>query len=407
MKATAAGGPRGFARTMSAITAALALVTCSAIIAGSTAGVATAGAASYQLAGVSCANASFCMAVGSSAIRFQGVDSSNNTLIERWNGKAWSVLTSPGGTGAALRGVSCTSAAFCVAVGNVLQRWNGTSWSLVTSPKGGGTLEGVSCTSATNCIAVGFTGSKTLVERWNGAKWSIIASPSPTVGGGSVLSAVSCTSAASCFAVGWNNIGGAGEPTTIVERFNGKTWSIDTNARPRSFSALNGVSCASATSCMAVGYSQTAAARFQFGPPKTLVQRWNGKTWSIVASPNPGTTNSELAAISCPSATSCIAVGQFTNASDRDSAFKTLVERWNGTAWSQVASPNSAGATVSQPAGVSCTAPTGCVAVGHYTTSTDPRAVDAGPFKTLAQKWNGAAWSIVAGPTPPAPQAAR
>jgi hypothetical protein len=166
------------------------------------------------------------------------------------------------------------------------------------------------------------------------------------------------------------------------------------------------VSCTAPTTCTAVGSSQTATSRFSFGPPKTLVERWNGKTWSIVASPNPGTTNSQLTAVSCVSPTRCVAVGQFTSAADRTSVLKTLVEGWNGTAWSNVTSPNPAGATVSGATDVSCATSTSCVAVGRYTTSASPRAVDAGPFKTLIQKSNGTTWSIATTPDPPAPRSA-
>ena len=71
---------------------------------------------------------------------------------------------------------------------------------------------------------------------------------------------------------------------------------------------------------------------------KTLVERWNGTSWSIVTSPNPsGATFAVLSGVSCPSTTSCYAVGE--SALD-----KTLVEHWNGTSWSIVASPNPSGA---------------------------------------------------------------
>ena len=42
------------------------------------------------------------------------------------------------------------------------------------------TLGGVACTSASNCFAVGYgLGRGTLVEQWNGSSWSIVASPNP------------------------------------------------------------------------------------------------------------------------------------------------------------------------------------------------------------------------------------
>ena len=72
----------------------------------------------------------------------------------------------------------------------------------------------------------------------------------------------------------------------------------------------------------------------------TLVEHWNGTSWSIVAAPS-GSSQSQLAQVTCPSATSCYAVGHYFDGS----ADKTLVEHWNGTSWSIVTSPNPTGAT--------------------------------------------------------------
>jgi hypothetical protein len=73
---------------------------------------------------------------------------------------------------------------------------------------------------------------------------------------------------------------------------------------------LHGVSCKSPTSCQAVGNAGT----------RTLVESWNGSTWSVAASPSPGTQITVLSGVSCTSAASCTAVGH------RDSL--SLVERY-------------------------------------------------------------------------------
>ena len=62
---------------------------------------------------------------------------------------------------------------------------------------------------------------------------------------------------------------------------------------------------------------------------RTLVESWNGTAWSVVASPSPSVAF--LYGVSCPSARSCKAVGEYANNSG---AVRTLVESWNGTAWS-------------------------------------------------------------------------
>src|SRR5690242_18204475 len=86
-------------------------------------------------------------------------------------------------------------------------------------------------------------------------------------------------------------------------------------------------------------------------------------SWSIVASPNPtGSSGSYLNGVSCKSGAGCFAVGYSTTASNPGT---TLIERWNGTSWSILASPNPAGATGSYLNGVSCTSATSCLAVGY------------------------------------------
>ena len=63
-----------------------------------------------------------------------------------------------------------------------------------------------------------------------------------------------------------------------------------------------------------------------------LVESWNGKSWTVVPSPNPTGANGGLAAVSCASASSCLAVGP---AVDQESTFGVVL-RWNGAAWTVV-----------------------------------------------------------------------
>ena len=145
---------------------------------------------------------------------------------------------------------------------SLAERWDGTSWSIqrTPSPSSSGILvdlNGVSCTSGSACTAVGsfvttstFTAG-TLAERWDGTSWSIQPTPAlpapdiPRFGG------VSCTSASACIAVGT-------AADTLAEVWDGTAWSIDpTPPSPPSLAGigglLDGVSCTSATSCTAVG----------------------------------------------------------------------------------------------------------------------------------------------------------
>ena len=56
----------------------------------------------------------------------------------------------------------------------------------------------------------------------------------------------------------------------------------------------------------------------------------SARGWSITPSPNPVLPTGQLFWVSCPTASSCMAVGTYTKASG---AGVTLAERWNGTSW--------------------------------------------------------------------------
>jgi len=79
------------------------------------------------------------------------------------------------------------------------------------------------------------------------------------------------------------------------------------NPRGFVFSHLAGISCTSATRCLAIGtYSK--------GGPKslTLVELWNGRAWQVQSSPQPRkSTSSALLGVSCTSGTRCLAVGTY------------------------------------------------------------------------------------------------
>src|SRR5207248_2167546 len=68
---------------------------------------------------------------------------------------------------------------------------------------------------------------------------------------------------------------------------------------------------------------------------QTLVLHWNGTAWSRLASPNPGAGNHNLYGVAAASASEAWAVGYYQVGSGY---YSTLVESWNGTTWSVVPS---------------------------------------------------------------------
>jgi len=304
----------------------------------------------------------------------------------------WSIVTTPTRPGtflSSLNGVSCVSATDCIAVGGVqigdagdgqalVERWDGTRWSIVATPKSGRLpyLWGVSCVSATDCTAVGertvyLLGTQALVEHWDGTRWSMVATPDP-ISKAVELSSVSCTSATSCLAVGHYDAGSRLETTsTLVERWDGARWSIVASPDPADVSVLYDVSCVSATDCVAIG---DAIVRDQSIP---LVLRWNGTRLSSETSPG----SVPLDAVSCTSPTNCLAVGSSGNG-----VSQSLAERWDGTTWSVVAGPSPGVGRLS------CVSATDCIAFGFRRLPQE---------QSFAEQWNGIGWTAMETPNPP------
>jgi hypothetical protein len=172
------------------------------------------------------------------------------------------------------------------------------AWSITPTPNPSGASKtmwnGVSCPSTSNCFAVGRANGKAIAARKRGGAWAITFRPNVVK---SVLNEIACPTTTSCFAVGSRSAG-----PNLVEAFivhwNSRSWSIMRVPNVVD-AALHGVSCRSRWSCTAVGTR---------GSRRTLVERWNGKKWSVVPSPSPG-DNSELNAVSCPGTSRCFAVG--------------------------------------------------------------------------------------------------
>ncbi len=277
-----------------------------------------------------------------------------------------------------------------------------------------GILTDVSCSSPSRCVAVGEyyqpRPPNALIGRWDGSRWSIMRGPAPPAHTHADLYGISCTSASDCTAVGsWTR--NSRQPTTLppptrtlVEHWNGSTWSIVKSPNlPMPSNSLSAVACTRTSGCIAVG----ASGNSNESHLRTLVERWNGSQWVIVNSPNPvGATYSFLSSISCTSPSDCVAAGEYFLGGHPQVQNRILIEHWNGSAWTVVASPEPPGSTASHLSGVACTAESNCVALG--TKSYPHRKGDSygGPRDyTLTEHWNGSSWAIVSSPNPPGPPA--
>jgi hypothetical protein len=310
---------------------------------------------------VSCPAGSFCLAVGQ-----RGTKSAAVTLAETWNGTTWSVhnpVNPAAAAQASLSSVWCVSATDCLAVGtyetpssNLVafsEFWNGSAWSLDTVPAAT-SLSGIACASPTSCIAVGINAPHPLALSWNGTRWTVLPAPP------SAATAIWCTAASNCMAVGGSS----------AESWNGSTWT--SLVVPSLSASLNSVSCATASSCVAVGTAKDSG---------SFSMAWNGSRWL----PHRVNQRDQFSGVACTLAIRCMAAGGYLTPSATGA---TLAASWNGSGWRQRATASPPGSALSD---VSCVSASDCMAVGSINGSS-----------TLAELWNGSTWRVTKTPARPA-----
>jgi hypothetical protein len=272
------------------------------------------------------------------------------------------------------------------------------SWSIISSPNVGllnNDLRGVATVSPSDIWAVGFSNSTqddnpahTLTEHWNGAKWSIV--PSPNAGSTSnFFSGVAAISSNDVWAVGNHYTGSGGNGgNTLIEHWDGRHWSIipSPNADDSAFNELSGVAAISSNDIWAVGNSIS----LDPSQDNTLIEHWDGDTWSVVPSPNPGASDNTLEHVAAVSASDVWAVGDFSKTVGHNQA---LTEHWDGRHWSAVSSPN-VGKFANFLRSVTVVSSQDFWAVGYAA------AAPGNINHTLTEHWNGSRWSVVPSPNP-------
>ena len=138
------------------------------------------------------------------------------------------------------------------------------------------------------------------------------------------------------------------------------------------FNRLESVSCVSESWCIAVGVTDDG----------TLVLLWDGTAWTQMTSPNPaGGSQVLLNEVSCVSESFCVAVGSY----ELQGTDMTLVLRWNGASWTQTTSPSPG--SFPNLRSVSCVSAEWCIAVGEYYFQQNN--------DSLVLLWNGRVWTQV------------
>lgn len=314
----------------------------------------------------------------------------------------WSVVASPNeGEAGRLHAVAAVSAIDVWAVGEsqnrstvrgLTEHWNGTSWTIVPSsyPQQDSELRGVAAASSSDVWAVGFSLGlspyRTFAEHWDGTSWSRV----PTPNRASIhnyLTAVTAVSSTDVWAVGFTQAPHASTERTLIEHWDGSSWSIVESPNPGpklDENELLAVDALAPNDIWAVGYYRGSTDLNDH----TLIEHWDGASWSIVGSPD-ADVNNKLYGVGTVGASDVWAVGESFDVNPGS----TLIEHWNGSAWSVVPSP--------APGSSSVLRAVAAVSSGDVWALGGTAEVGIFPTDTLAEHWNGSAWSVA--PTPPSP----
>jgi hypothetical protein len=278
---------------------------------------------------------------------------------------------------------------------SLVVHWNGRAWAAI----GSGAIPWVATDQP---ITIGGTSSRDiwmatfdvrqhlLVKHWNGKRFTQVPVPLPTGTTGAALYGISALSRTDAWAVGVYS----GHPPlpggelTLIEHWNGHAWKLVPGANPSQPSGSNflySVSARSATDAWAVGYYFDAATDHQ----PTLIEHWDGHAWTQVTSPSAAFMN-ELTAVSADSATDAWAVGFANGLPDQ-----ALTEHWDGKSWHVVPSLDPGRDGKGRPSAVltsvSALSPRDVWAAGWY-------PLKGGGARTLLVHWNGRSWQQVATP---------
>jgi hypothetical protein len=363
---------------------------------------------------VACPSSKACTAVGAAVGTAADNSGSENAFIATGSGSSWTAIDAPVPANAMqdwlashLGGVACPTTSFCVAVGGykeadipegiddeedegLIVTGSGTSWQATEAPLPADAMTaaegqqvyfdtGVICVSATECYTAGKYKDTSgtyhgVLEAWNGSSWQPVelsGGAQPVVG---MLGDVACVSASDCMVISGDT----------VYYGSGTSWQSATLPLPAGAPAdatvtTWGLTCPSASSCVAVGDADDNSSY-----DEALIFSGLGGSWKAITAPLPANASaypvspdflSELDSVACASTTRCVAVGDYSAYENGTYATAGLLVTGSGTSW-----------TVTQmPASVTSFGPVGCEPDGPCTAVSSP----ANPSTSLGQLVTG------------------
>jgi hypothetical protein len=251
---------------------------------------------------------------------------------------------------------------------------------------------GVSASGPDEAWAVGTYADKEaldapLAEHWNGTTWTQVSVPQPT-GQQATFDAVDDLGPDDAWAVGTSFSGGAGASpagVTLIENWNGTSWSIvpspnGASGTPGDANILDAIAATGPDNVWAAGWVDNNDA----DTLTMLFEQWNGTSWSVVPSPGNGSKFEIATSLTAISPNDVWAVGSYAEDG-------TLAANWNGKKWSIVPTPeitNTGPETENTLTAVTADGPDDVWASGYAD-------VDSENFATpYVLHWQGSSWTL-------------
>jgi hypothetical protein len=306
------------------------------------------------LQAVTCRTRGSCTAVGG----YTDNNANLQGLIETLSNGTWKATKAPLPTrasslpSAGLRAVACLAAGSCIATGSykdskgnrrgLIDTFTRGTWAATRAPlpadAAGNPVAGlgaIACPAAGVCTAVGqYTDTKGngqgVIETLSNRTWTATEAPVPAAAKDSPVvnfTAIVCPAVGSCTALG-TYIGLDAQIRGVFETLANRTWTGTVAPLPAnaiSFAtavfAQNGgtgaLACMAAGSCTAVGSYVDV-----HGNSQGLIETLSNGTWTANEAPLPPNAarkpGASLGAVACPPASSCTAIGNYTDASKKD-----------------------------------------------------------------------------------------
>ncbi|MEA2184918.1 MAG: hypothetical protein QOF69_4103, partial [Solirubrobacteraceae bacterium] len=233
--------------------------------------------------------------------------SGGTPLILHWDGSGWQTVPPPSGVTGELRAVSRDGAGGAWAVGDdghghpVALRCTLVACAPVNVPQSGtvGRLRGIKAFAENDVWAVGESDNRTLIVHWDGADWSVVGSPNPD-SNVNILHAVGGVAGDDLWAVGrmGRNKADTGVPPgtrTLAMHWDGQAWTAVSTPNVGDNDILTGVAAQGPTAATTVGSWEDVSSEIPVA--RTLAERWDGSSWATLSTPNVGATDNLLRAI--------------------------------------------------------------------------------------------------------------